>query len=212
MSDFPLATREAAGRGGPEYRRSIERPVVMRAQRVLPKRGEEKRANHAEDNVIHIDRTERTFLNAAPQDGRDQVDAAVGDGVEIEASQLREVPGLGDHELRDHAHGRGDHRLPGRQQSLEQNRGRDGLGQERLDAREMLCHLAPDDRLEEVFLAGVVKVNRPLGHARPRRHVLKASRRKPTLAKAFQRRGHDLGRPGLLASPPASRRLGRHCA
>ena len=118
---------------GPEDGGRVERPVVVRAERVLPEGGEQERADHAEDDVIDIHRTELALLDAAAQNGRDQVDSTVGDRVEIEASQLGEVAGLGDDQLGDHARGRGDDGLPGRQQPLEQDRGGDGLGEQRLE-------------------------------------------------------------------------------
>ena len=188
---------------GTKDSRGVERPIVMRAERVLPEGSEQEWADHAINRVLDIDGTEFTLFDAAAENGCDQVHSPMCDRVEIKAGELREVSGLCDDQLGDDAERRGDDTLPGCEQALEQQPGRNGLFEHGLEELDLLRNFTANDGFEKVFLAAVVQVDRSFRHAGPCGDVFEPGGGEAALAEALEGGGHDLRRPGLFPPLPA---------
>src|SRR5258707_1180280 len=76
---------------------------------------------------------------------------------------------------------------------------------QRLAADDVGHHGLAHHRLEQLFLVGEVKVERPLGDAGAPRDILQPGRGETAFGEAGDTRGDDLARPGVLAPPPAGR-------
>ena len=161
--------------------------------------------------MVDVDLAELAARDAAPQDGRDQPEAAVDDLVEVEAREVREIAGLGDHELRDRAEPGSDDVGDRQQQPLEEHGTRplEGRG-ERLDAGEVRQERLAHDRLEQLLLAVEVEVERALADPGAGRDVLDPGRGEAALGETLERRRQDLLRPRLLAAAPTGRRFFFH--
>jgi hypothetical protein len=90
----------------PSERLRVQARVVVRLERILPECRDQHGRDHAEHGVLDVDSAELAALDAAMQDRGDEPQPAANHLVEVEAGEIREVAGFGDHQFGDGADAR----------------------------------------------------------------------------------------------------------
>ena len=169
--------------------RAIEVPVQRAgAQRMAVQADHHQRQHQGVDRVADIDASEFTLCDASANDAAEQLVGRLDHCAGIVLRDLREISHLGDHQL-EHARGRAVVELgPPVDQHAAQQCPR--------AAFKPGCHVGAfsdsgrqvvaDHRLEQVFLARVVAVQRAFGDTRMQGHLFSPGRRKAFLDKKLE--------------------------
>ena len=150
---------------------------------------------------VHV--AELAALDAAPKQVADQALAGFHHLVDVELGDLREMAHLGHDE---HEHRRGgavEDRPPPARHRVAQHLGRRAVMAPQLFRADgdRISEVVRDHRLQQRILAGVVQVERALGHACVGRHVVHAGCGKAFVDENLECRLEQLTRPLALQAP-----------
>ena len=172
------------------------------AERVRVQRHENQRRDERVHDVIDRQLAELAALDAALDRAAEQVVSRDDHLVDVELRDLRKVAHFGDHDLADARSGLAAEPFPPRAQQQRQQFGRRSfelLGDLRAfgDQRR---HVVAHHRLEELFLARVVQIQRALRHAGARGNLFGTRGRKAFFDEQLERGVEQFLRARFLAA------------
>jgi hypothetical protein len=171
---------------------------------------EDHRRDHRVGHLVHRKGTELAAFDPSRDDAAEQPVRRLDHLGGVERRDLGEVAHLGHDDLVDAAGIGGADALPPGVGDVAQQFGcRARVGGKGLDALgDQRAQVVPDDRLEQLFLAWVVQVQRALGHAGAGRDLVGARGSKPFFDEQYQGRIEQFLRPRLFAALACGGRRG----
>ena len=194
-------------RGQEPLDRHVERGRAAGQDRVFPDRAQHHRRQPQVDAGVDVHRAKLALPRAALDDRPEQQRVAHHHFLLEEPGEFGKVAGLADHQLGDARQpGRAERRPPLAKESTEEFRaGGIRLCDVALGRFEQRHDVLPHHRLEQVFLAGVVQVQRALADAGARGDVVEPRGGVALLDELVECGIEQLAGAGLLAAFPARR-------